>query len=310
MLKQYIFAACVGFALVGCAGDENDPMQTEADAGFAGSASMGGIDGVAGKRAAGSGGSNETPAAGTSAGSGDAGSGGDGAVAAGAGGSTSVAGAGSSIGGKGGAGAGAGSSGSAGSVAGAGGAGAGGSAQPACPDADADGVCNADDKCPAGSDVDANSNGYADACEKKLWEVTQHLDQSFSYPSNQANVDTILLRLTSSGAGCTASTYTSRTLGVGSEYDALLQGFTFDKITNGTELAGNPTVAEAWLGCSEFTPSINLQNQSPVLGTKSVQQAKHVAYLHATGYAKLVDHQPSSSYYTVTVDVTWTAYGY
>jgi hypothetical protein len=45
---------------------------------------------------------------------------------------------------------------------------------PSCPDEDNDGVCNDVDVCPAGDDtVDADQNGFVDACDQVLW---QHQD--------------------------------------------------------------------------------------------------------------------------------------
>lgn len=298
MLKQYALAVCIGCALVGCASDELDPMVTGAP-GFAGSASMG--DGVAGARAAAGSMATEEPKAGGAAasitepqaGSGAAGTGaavpsaGSVALAAGAGGSTVVA---------------AGSGGSAAGTTGAAGAVAGAPAMP-CPDADADGVCDADDKCPAGSDVDADSNGYADACEKKLWEIKQSVFQQFSYNADMiATIATIPVFLTTSGVGCKTTRLRN-----GLEPDGRGVWPSSGVTVNATV----PTTAD-FGSCSDFTPSLDMIGQTPVTGATSRQSPTHVAYVRLTGTGKLVDHRPSSGayYYTVTVDVTWTAYGY
>jgi hypothetical protein len=41
-----------------------------------------------------------------------------------------------------------------------------------CADSDSDGVCDAADICPAGSDADADGTGYADGCERELWSTS------------------------------------------------------------------------------------------------------------------------------------------
>jgi hypothetical protein len=55
---------------------------------------------------------------------------------------------------------------------------------PACDDADADAVCDADDVCPGHADTDADSNGYADACEVELWSVNLGFIGSLELPDN------------------------------------------------------------------------------------------------------------------------------
>lgn len=301
MLKQYVFAVCVGLASIGCASDELDPMLM-GEPGFAGSSSMAGMDGVAGAQAPGNGSAagsgdsrlNEAPVAGTSGASSVAGSGGDGTIAAGAGGTVDSAGAGSMVGA-------AGSGGSTAGTASAAGAAAGAPAMP-CPDADGDGVCNADDKCPAGSDVDGDSNGYADACEKKLWEVKQSGDQLYTFAAD-IRPDSIWLSLANSGPGCTAA-HVMASIPRGT-------AVAIHEVVTASGLASPATIAEAFTPCSGFTPSYWLPGMPASdiwTGPLASEMPHHVAYLRVDGVGTLLEK--TRPRYGVTVDVTWTAYGY
>jgi hypothetical protein len=183
-----------------------------------------------------------------------------------------------------------------GPAAGSGGAaGAAGAPVPSCPDADADGTCDDADECPAGSDADADDNGYADACEQPLWTIAQHGYKTFDFAANIHPCD-FHFDLTSSGTNCA-------THQVQSQF-CTADGAGVDEII--TERS-SVNIPEDFSGCTEFTPSWRLEQQPRVNGPVSTQAPHHIAYLRVQATGSIAANAPN---YTATIDVTWTAYGY
>lgn len=227
----------------------------------------------------------EVPAAGSSAAGSSAeqlaGSGGGGAAAGAGGGGSNAAGSGGQAGGQGDSG------------------GAGGSVSPPCPDADADGTCDANDKCPVGSDVDADKNGYPDACETKLWELPQRA----MYTERTYNAITGIMFDVYSTFDCGA-VHGSAGASAWVKWDAsLTDGITVNQLA--TKSYGNGKLPEAVDGCTEFTPRVTLA--TPMPGQSKTFAAKHIVYFRFTGTVRFVSRKPD---YDLDADVVWTAYGY
>lgn len=74
-----------------------------------------------------------------------------------------------------------------------------------CQDTDRDGVCDAVDVCPIGSDADDNANGYPDACEKLLWRQSVHGTDIFFASPQHADGMPLFVKLAPSAPGCASS---------------------------------------------------------------------------------------------------------
>jgi hypothetical protein len=176
---------------------------------------------------------------------------------------------------------------------------AAGAPAPSCPDDDHDGVCNAQDVCPAGSDVDADHDGIADACEQQLWTITQHLDHSYD-STTYVSVTPWRVDYSLQSSGATGCDQRLATANIGDDSRVVDVRLTMD--ANGDPIS-------ALDACPTFTPSITPFVQQPVQGRAMQVTPSHLAFVHVHATVAW-SGTPQRSNWNVLTDVTWTAYGY
>jgi hypothetical protein len=177
---------------------------------------------------------------------------------------------------------------------------------PTCPDADADGTCDVDDVCPAGSDEDADQNGHPDACERVLWQISQQDERSYTFPADRVAARAISVSVTGSGANCATDF-----AGVGLGYDVVANeirtGITVD--TSVTRTHGDQRDVDALSTCTEFSLAYMTDRGDRRALAPVHHEQTRIAYFSVHAFGRIRSY--SGSYqYLVNIETTWTAHGY